>query len=296
VRAAFAWIDGRIETTDKPGLPVVDRSFLLGDGIFETLRARRGHIIEWDAHVTRLRESAAAMSIELRLRGDELLAGARELLTAGGLDDAALRITISRGSAPARGLLPDGWRSIAPTTVIMAWPYDPPPVALLDRGVQLVVSSVRRDPDSPLAGVKSTSRADHVYARIEAEVAGADDALMLTFDGRLSETTTANIWVVHGQRIRTPSTRSAILAGTTRAWLLDAAPSLGVGVDAAEEADVRPADLATADEVFLSSSVAGIVPVSAVGGQPLGSGAPGLVTMALREARERWIDEQAPAP
>jgi branched-chain amino acid aminotransferase len=296
VTSPLAWVDGRIAPTDQARLSVADRGFLLGDGVFETLRARRGVVIEWDAHLARLHESSDAMSITLPIADDGLLGGIGELLAALHLDgsgaDAALRITISRGSSPARGLLPPGWRSMQATVVIGAWPYEPPPAALLGRGVHAVVSSLRRDPASPLAGVKSTSRADYVFARIEADRAAVDDALFLTLDGRLSETTTANAWLVNARRISTPSRDAAILAGTTRAWLLDIAPGLDVGVAIAEEADLGIADLLAADEAFLSSAVAGIVPLTALEGQAIGSGAPGPLTMAFREARERWIDER----
>ena len=296
----LAWVDGAVVAADEPHLTVGDRGFLLGDGIFETLRARRGVVIDWEAHLTRLHESADALAIELPIADEALRQGIGELLAAAGLDapdppvgDAAVRITVSRGSTSARGILPAGWQSLAATIVIGASPYEPPPAAVLGRGVHAIVSAVRRDPSSPLTGVKSTSRADHVYARIEAERAAVDDAVFLTLDERLSETTTANLWLVNGRRIRTPGLDAAILAGTTRAWLLDQAAGLGAHVDAAEEADLRLADLLAADEAFLSSSVAGIVPLTAVGQGAIGNGAPGPVTMTLREARERWTDERS---
>lgn len=290
--SALAWVDGRLVPTETPSLSVGDRGFLLGDGVFETLRASHGRVVEWDAHLARLEESAVAMSITLPVDGEALRSGVEDLLGALQLDDAALRITISRGSSPGRGLLPSGWSDLAAMVVIMAWAYEPPPAAVLERGVRLIVSSVRRDPDSPLAGVKSTSRADHVYARIEADRVAVDDALFLTIDGRLSETTSANVWLVDGRRIRTPGRDAAILAGTTRAWLLDLAPGLVAGIDLAEEADLRLSDLIAADEAFLSSSVAGVVPATRIGGERIGSGVPGPLTLAVRGARERWIDER----
>jgi branched-subunit amino acid aminotransferase/4-amino-4-deoxychorismate lyase len=205
--------------------------------------------------------------------------------------DAALRITVSRGTTTGRGMLPPGWRDMPPTTVIHAWPHHAPPASLLRDGVAAIVSQVRHDPASPLAGVKATSRADHVYARLEADRRGAADAIILTIDGRLSETTTANLWLVEGDRIRTPGPTAAILAGTARAWILANAPKVGVGIADVAEADLAVPDLLAADEAFLSSSVAGIVPLTSVDGRPIGTGRPGPVALGLREARERWIDE-----
>ncbi len=300
----LAWVDGSVVASDLPRLSIGDRGFLLGDGIFETLRARRGVAIEWAAHSERLHQSADVLSIVLPAADEALEAGIHDLLGALGLDgvgpdnvgDAAVRITVSRGSTSKRGLLPSGWRELHSTIVITAWPYEPPPSALLGRGVHAMISAHRRDPSSPLAGVKTTSRADHVHARIEAARAAVDDAIFLTLDGRLSETTTANLWLVNGHRISTPGLDAAILAGTTRGWLLERATDLDVGVATAEEVDLRVADLLAADEAFLTSSVAGVVPLTSVESQPIGSGLPGPLTIALREARERWIDDRSRAP
>jgi branched-chain amino acid aminotransferase len=291
------WLDGRLVDASGPHLSVTDRGFQLGDGIFETARARRGVVIELDEHLRRLRESADALAIHLPLSDDLLVDGIHDLLTAEGLagagagdeppGDAALRITVSRGPIDKRGLLPVGVEAIEATAVIQAWPYAPPSADLLDRGVRAVSSAVRRDPHSPLAGIKSTSRADYVYARLEAARAGADDALFLTTDGRLSEGTTANLWTVTGRRLTTPPASAAILSGTTRTWILARAGSLGLEP---VQADIHPADLLAADEAMLSSSVAGIVPLTAFDGQPVGDGRPGRWTKALGDAREAWID------
>ncbi len=293
----WIWLDGRLVDAAEPHLNVTDRGFQLGDGIFETARARRGVVIELDEHLQRLRESAAALAIHLPVDDEALVDGIRMLLAAEGLagdgtadgqpGDAALRITISRGPIEKRGLMPLGVEAIEPTVVIQAWPYAPPPQDLLERGVRAVPSAVRRDPRSPLAGIKSTSRADYVYARLEAARAGVDDALFLTTDGALSEGTTANLWIVSGRRLTTPPRSAAILPGTTRTWLLQHAATLDLEPI---EGDLEPRDLLAADEAMLSSSVAGIVPLTGYDGQPIGAGRPGPWAQAIRAAREAWID------
>lgn len=296
----LVWLDGRLLPAAGPHLSVADRGFQLGDGVFETLRARRGVAIEWPEHAARLAESAAALAIRLPYGPDRLREAIAELLAATGLDraaehepgDAAIRITVSRGALGGRGLLPPGWDRGSATVAIQAWPYVPPPAEVLARGVRAVTSRVRRDPDHPLAGVKTTSRADHVYARLEAERAGADDALVLTLDGRLAEATTANLVLIAGDRLATPTLGAGILAGTTRSWLLRAPEVRRLGL-VAVETDCRPADLAAAEEAFLCSSVAGIVPLVEVDGRPIGDGRPGERTLALRAAREAWIEELA---
>lgn len=299
--ASRIWLDGRLVPADGPHLSVTDRGFQLGDGIFETARVRRGVVIELDEHLRRLHESAAAIALRLPEDDERLVAGIREVVAAEGLastgatldgrgeppGDAAIRVTVSRGPVERRGLLPPGWASATATVVIQAWPYAPPDVSLLERGVRAISSAVRRDPTSPLAGIKSTSRADFVFARLEAERAGVDDALFLTTDGEVSEGTTANVWMRLGDRLVSPPVAAAILPGTTRTWLLDHARDLGLGAD---EATIRPDDLVAADEAFLTSSVAGIVGLVSLDGRPIGRGVPGPWTRGIREARERWID------
>lgn len=297
-----AWVDGRIARADEPALPVTDRGFQLGDGLFETLRVRRGVPIEWAEHHDRLVAGARALGIRLPAE-TVLLEGLGALLEAAGLNrsrgpgegDASVRLTISRGALPVRGALPSGWSAVTPTVVIQAWRFSPPPAALLDRGVRAITATARIDPASPLAGVKTTSRAESVHARLEADRAGADDALYRTIDGQLAEATSANLFALLGRRLVTPPLAAGILPGTTRTWLLesDAAASCGL---APEEARLGPDELFDADEAFLSSSVAGIVPLVALDGRAIGDGRPGRVTRALRDAREHWIDEQSLDP
>ena len=193
-------MDGRLLPAGGPHLSAFDRGFQLGDGVFETLRARAGHPIELPEHVARLRRSAAGLAIALTDDiGDRLARAIAELLAVEALDgpesDASVRITVSRGPIVARGLLPHGDLP-PPTVVVQAWPVVPPPSDHLERGLHVIASAVRRDPENPLVALKTTSRADYVYARVEARDAGADDAIFLTVDGFLSEATTANVFLV----------------------------------------------------------------------------------------------------
>jgi branched-chain amino acid aminotransferase len=283
-----AWVDGRLLVADEPALRVGDRGFQLGDGLFETFRVRRGVAIEMELHLARLREGLETLAIPLPLSDGELAAGIAAVVAANAPSDAAARITVSRGAPPGRGLLPAGWRELAPTVVIQAWPHVPPPAAALARGVRAVIASGRRDPAHPLATVKTTSRADHVHARLEAERAGADDAITLTIDGHVAEATTSNVALVAGARVLTPPLAAGILAGTTREWLLRAEGAAALGL-AATEAWITPDDLLAADEVLLSSSVAGFQALVALDGAPIAGGLPGPWASRLRAAREAWI-------
>ena len=289
------WVDGRIVDAFEPVLTAFDRGFQLGDGIFETLRARGGRTTELAEHVARLGRSAEGLAIPLPDDLERTLTQAiDELLGAEGLGgaegDASIRITVSRGAYVGRGLLPPDEHP-APTVVVQAWPVPPTPAAHLDAGLHLVASSVRRDPESPLAALKTTSRADYVFARIEARRAGADDALFLTIDGYLSEATSANLFIVTGERLATPSLACAILPGMTRDWILRWAASVGLRPD---EGLLTVRHLAEADEAFVSSSVAGILPVTRFDGQPIGTGGPGAWTLRARADREAFIRGETP--
>ena len=273
---AHVWLDGQLLPADGAHVSVFDRGFQLGDGIFETLRARGGRVAELTEHLARLGRSAAGLDIELEPGVDDRIrAGIDALLEAEGLagpeDDASLRITVTRGAFHGRGLLPPPG-AVRATIAIQAWPVVPPAPGHLTDGLHLVASAVRRDPENPLAAFKTTSRADYVHARLEARRAGADDALFLTTDGHLSEATSANIFLVRGDELATPDLACAILPGTTRSWILGWAPSAGLRP---VEGWLTTRDLAEADEAFVCSSVAGILPVTAFEGRPIGTGRPG---------------------
>jgi len=297
------WVDGELLPADARHLSAFDRGFQLGDGVFETLRARGGRPTELDEHLDRLRRSADGLDIELPPDAEaSIAAGIEALLEAerlgGPAGDASIRITVSRGSVMSRGLLP--LERVEPTVVIQAWPVPPTPEDHLRRGLHLVASSVRRDPSNPLASLKTTSRADYVFARLEARRAGADDAVFLTTDGHLSEGTSANLFIVRtvGGRpgLATPALECAILPGTTRTWLLGWGERSGL---APLEGWLTPSDLAAADEAFVCSSVAGVLPVTRYEGRGIGTGAPGPWTLRARAAREAFIrgePEPGPAP
>jgi branched-chain amino acid aminotransferase len=292
----FVWVDGELLAADRPHVSAFDRGFLLGDGIFETLRATSGHPIEFAEHLERLERSAAGLEIDLPPDvGQTLADGIEALLEAEGLDrpgdDASVRITVSRGAFEGRGVLPPD-EAVPSTIVVQVWPVTRDAIGAAGRGIHLASSRVRRDPLSPIATLKTTSRAEYVFARLEARRAGADDALFVTIDDRLSEATSANLFLLRRSpddgvlELATPSLDCAILAGTTRSWLLDWAGRVGLRPF---EGHLSRADLAAADEAFVCSSVAGVVPVTRFDGAEIGTGQPGPWTTRARNARDSMI-------
>ena len=234
------WVDGELLPADATHLSAFDRGFQLGDGLFETLRARGGRVTELAEHVARLRRSADGLGIELPDALERMLLPAiAELLAAEGLGRARRRrLDPDHGLAAARGRRAACCRratsTLVATIVIQAWPVVPRRRRTTSNAAcRLVASSVRRDPQNPVVTLKTTSRADYVFARLEARREGADDALFLTLSGHLSEATTANVFLVRRAadgvtELATPSLECAILPGTTRSWLLRWADGAGL--------------------------------------------------------------------
>jgi branched-chain amino acid aminotransferase len=299
---AHVWVDGELLPADGRHLSVADRGFQLGDGVFETLRARSGRVTELAEHLARLHRSAEGLEIPLPEDVDVQLAdGIASLLARDGLDgadgDASIRITVSRGRYRSRGVLPPD-EGVPATLVIQVWPVAAAVGGgAAERGVHLVTSRIRRDPQDPLATLKTTSRAEYVYAKLEARRAAADDALFLTITDHLSEATSANLFLVRAgsdgmTELATPALDCAILPGTTRSWLLGWGALVGL---TPVEGWLTRGDLAAAAEAFLCSSVAGVLPVTMVDGSAIGDGRPGPWTRRARADREAMIRGEASA-
>ncbi len=283
-----AWVDGELRPADAPAVLVSDRGFQLGDGVFETLRVRRGVAIELDLHLRRLREGLEVLEIPLSWSDTEIAEAISATVEENAPADAAVRVTVSRGATAVRGLLPAGRRDLRATLVVQAWPNAGAAPALVERGVRAIVSAVRRDPANPLAGVKTVSRAEYVWTKLEADRVGVDDAITLTLDGHVAEATTANLAVIVGDALRTPPLATGVLAGTTRDWLLGGDGPAALGLSAGEAA-FGLEELLAADEAIVCSSVAGILALVEVDGRPIGDGRPGPWARRLRETREAWI-------
>jgi branched-subunit amino acid aminotransferase/4-amino-4-deoxychorismate lyase len=289
--AIHVWLNGRLLPSGAAHVSVYDRGFQLGDGVFEALRARRGVPIELEGHLSRLHAGLTALAIELPFGDGVVASGIADLLAAEGWDaaeppgDAVIRITVSRGYDPTRGVAPGAGGTA--TVAIQAWPFTPPAARVLQEGERVITSVVRRDADSPISGIKTTSRAELVYARVEAKQAGADDAIFLTTDGRISEATTSNVLVIRGDECATPRLGTGLLAGTTRAWLVEHGEAVGLRM---VQRDIPLEEALAADEMAVCASIGGVIPVTVLDGRPIGSGRPGPRTIAMRQARESWID------
>ncbi|MFK8250771.1 aminotransferase class IV [Ancylobacter terrae] len=257
---------------------IEDRGFTLGDGVFDTALALGGVMLARDRHVARLLASAATIGIAI-----DPARIAAALDAALGPSPMIVRTTLTRGSA-ARGLWP--LSAGEPTLVVTTAPWSP---AMLGQPARLVTASASRNERSPSANLKALGYLDHILAARQAAEAGADDALILNTQGRVACSTIANVFALKDGRLITPPLDEGCLPGIMRAQVIEVAPALGLD---AVEAPLAPADLASADAVFLTNSLRFIRPVAALDGAPLGT-APldGLLAaLRARAAAECGID------
>lgn len=262
----LVWLNGKLLREQDARISPFDRGFLLGDAVFETMRAyaSRPHAVA--AHLARLRRSCEATRIPFP---EGLEAAIADVLRANQLADASVRITVSRGPG-GRGASPVG---AGPATVLVtASPVHHHP-DVYERGLRLVTARRRRVPGASLPPeIKTTNYLVHVLARIEAEEVGADDAIFTDDEGNVVEATQANVFARFGRRIVTPPLASGCLPGETRAAVLALAAAEGYVV---EEITVPLETLRGADEIFLTASILEVAPVVELDGIRIGTGAPG---------------------
>jgi branched-chain amino acid aminotransferase len=275
------WLNGDLVEAGAARIDPSDRGFLLGDGLFETVRACGGKVPMLARHLARLRDAAAVLDLPLPLDDDAIAATCDALLLANGLRDAALRLTLTRGPGP-RGLMPP--TAPSPTLLIAAFPLPPaPPPARL-----AVARRTRRNERSPVSRLKALGYLDNLLALQEARAADADEAVLLNGAGRLACAATANLFLVEeGDRLRTPPVAEGVLPGITRALVMELAGGLG-GLDCREE-PLALERLARCEGAFLTGSLVGIRPVVAVDGQTIGGGAPHFLAARLQALWRRRL-------
>lgn len=288
VRKGVVYLNGEYVPTDQAAVSVLDHGFLYGDGVFESLVVVGGRVFRLDDHLERLYRSAATVKLALPLAREELRQAVLETVRRNGSHDGYLRVIVSRG--PGYPVL-DPRAAEAPTIVVL--PHGPEwPAAVRGsyrpEGMRLHIASVRKTPSICVeAQVKSLNYLNQILARMEAVEAGADEAILLDIHDFVAEGPGENVFAVHSGRLVTPPVQN-ILAGITRATLIELASELG---HEAVERPMTPYDLYTADEVFLTSTFGGVLPVAEIGGRRIGGEQPGPLTRALRERYDRFVRE-----
>ncbi len=272
----LVYLDGRFVERSKAVVSVFDHGLLYGDGIFEGIRAYNGSVFRLVDHIKRLYDSAKSIHLKIPLTEHEMTEAVLETIRRNKLKDAYVRLVVTRGAGDL-GVDPSLCK--AATTFIIAEPMASVLGPKELRVVNLMVSSYRRDSvDATSHEIKSLNYMNSILAKVEANEARADDAILLDHRGFVSEATVTNIFVVKGGRVSTPASSSGILHGITRDRIIRLCSDLGLAV---QETDITPFELKTADEVFLVGTKSEILAVGSVGGVKIGVGGAGPLTRRL---------------
>lgn len=279
-------LNGEFRTLEQATLPATDAGFLLGEGVFETIRAEQGHLLFFAEHIARLTRGLRVLSIGHAPDAEALRGLCEQVLDANGLEEARVRLTITRG--PIRGL-PIASTEGEPTVMIAASALDPTQEKQRAIGWRIVPASFPKNHRSPLASIKCTSYAEPLLARRQARALGFDEALMLNTEGDVAETSMANIFVVSGGHLLTPPVADGALPGIARARMMHVAAERGHVVI---EQSMRLEDVLAAEEVFVTNAIILAMPVVLVGERTIGHGCPGHVTESLARAMRHEIERR----
>jgi len=274
----LVYIDGQLVPKSQAKISVFDHGFLYGDGVFESIMVFNGVAFKLKEHIDRLYDSAKAICLEIPMSKEEMIKTIIETVRVNGFKDAYIRVLVTRGVGDL-GL--DPRKCPKPSVIIIVDKIQLYKEDAWTKGVTAIISSVRRDRvDATTHEIKSMNYLNSILAKLEANAVGADEAIMLDERGFVSEGATDNVFIVKNGIIYTPPRTSGILPGITRDRVMRLAEELGYKV---VEKDITPAELLTADEVFLTGTAAGIVPVVKISGRVIGDGRPGPITRRLME-------------
>ncbi len=275
---SLIYINGKFVPSEEAAISVFDHGLLYGDGVFEGIRAYSGRVFRLKEHVKRLFDSAQAIMLCIPQSQDEIAEIILETLRQNNLKDAYIRPIITRGVGDL-GLDPN--KCSIPTIIVMAVEWGAMYGNLYEVGLTAVTVTVRRNsPDSLPPNTKSLNYLNNVMAKIEANIKGGNEAIILDAQGRISEGSGDNIFIIKDGKIFTPYTINN-LKGITREAVIELAKRKGYNIF---ERDLGLFDLYTADEVFVTGTAAEVAPVTKADGRVIGNGKPGPITKDLMAA------------
>ncbi len=260
------WLDDALVAREEARVSVFDHGLLYGDGVFEGIRIYAGRIFRFYDHLARFETSAKAIGLALPGGIERAEKAVRETVRALGEREGYVRLICTRGEGE---LGVDPATCSQPTLVCIASELRLFPAETLERGLDMVTVSVRRPAlDAVDPRVKSLNYLNNVLAKREAKLRGAHEGLILNASGCVAEASVANVFAVKSGALSTPPATDGALEGITRASVLELAGELGID---ARERSLSRVDLLGADEVFLTGSGAGLVPVATLDGEAIGS-------------------------
>ena len=272
------FIDGTFRDESEAKISVFDHGLLYGDGVFEGIRAYHGRVFKLKEHIDRLFFSAKAILLDLPMSHEALMQATVESCRINGLTDGYIRLVVTRGVGTL-GLNPNRCKN--PSVIIIADKIQVYPKELYDRGMDIVtVPTVRNLHSAVNPAIKSLNYLNNILAKIEANNAGVEEAVMLNSEGYVAEGTADNIFVVRKGALYTPPLSAGALYGITRQTVIELAEAAGWKVT---EPNLTRYDLFNADECFLTGTGAELIPVVKIDGRVIGTGQPGPITRQLVE-------------
>lgn len=280
-------LNGKLVGPEDAKVSIFDRGFLYGDSVYEVVRTYGGRPFAMEPHLVRMRASAERIGMELPWSDEHLQAEVERTLQAAGNDESYVRIVATRGAGEI-GL--DTALAIEPLLAVIVQPIRLPPPDAYEKGVKVQLVGVRKNPRESIdPRAKTGNYLNNVMALREARVHHAFEAVMLDGEGRITEGSTSNVFVVKDGALITPPVEVGILEGVTRHTVIEVAQELGIPV---HERHLLPEELLAADEAMITSSVREIVPVVCVGmgdeEHIVGKGVPGPMVRRLTDAFRAW--------
>ena len=270
------FIDGKYYDEKNAKISVFDHGLLYGDGVFEGIRAYNGRVFKLKEHIDRLFYSAKAILLDIPMSHADIMKATVETCRRNKLRDGYIRLVVTRGVGTL-GLNPN--RCKKGSVIIIAGKIQLYPEELYQRGMEIVTVATTRNLHNAMnPAIKSLNYLNNILAKIEANTAGVEEAIMLNADGYVAECTGDNIFMVKGNQLLTPPLSAGALYGITRGTVMDLARESGLQVS---EPNLTRYDLFNAEECFLTGTGAEIIPVTKIDGRVIGTGKPGSVTKDL---------------
>jgi branched-chain amino acid aminotransferase len=270
------YIDGKFFDEQAAKVSVFDHGLLYGDGIFEGIRAYNGRVFKLKEHIDRLFFSAKAILLEIPMSHADLMAATVEACRRNKVRDGYIRLVVTRGVGTL-GLNPKTCKN--PSVIIIAGKIQLYPPEIYQKGMPIVtVPTVRNLQSAVNPAIKSLNYLNNILAKIEANNAGCEEAILLNSEGFVAECTGDNLFIVREGQLLTPPLSAGALYGVTRRVVMEIAIESGMTV---QEPNLTRYDLFNAEECFLTGTGAEIVPVTSIDGRAIGNGKPGPITMRL---------------
>ena len=274
----MVYVDGEYISSRSASVSVFDHGFLYGDGVFEGIAVYNSRAFMLEEHLARMFNSAEAIGLEIPLSKARLREAINDTISRNSLVEGYLRPIVTRGTG-SLGLNPEYCKN--PSVIIIPQRVEDYPLMKIRRPGRAIISTIRRNPPFCIpASAKTLNYLNNILAKQQANDAGVGEAIMLDSNGKVSEGTGDNLFLVRGSEVYTPSLQGNILPGITRLVVLKLCKKHRIPF---HESEILPRDLYAADEAFLTSTSLEIQPLVGVDGRKIGDGKAGRITRRLIE-------------